>query len=254
MEAYDYDIYFNIVKNIIPEILRGAHEKGIRFLVKGGKAVQAYTRGSYIESPDWDCVVNDDKLYQHVKKEFKRYLPKEWIFEQPALLEGKQLIQIGMNSQLLYLDILLDPKYNLNDLTVFQGIPYLSCAKLKEDLRVTLRDRKARLVDAQEDIFRDEETFLKQKEKKDRDHENSIKDSVDIIKEILDKYEIKRADLEDIFAEITDIQDIMEQTAFSFSDIKVITRGFANFNLLKKKTDLTEIRYKLLSNIRSTPC
>ena len=254
MEAYDYDIYFNIVKNIIPEILRDAHEKKLRFLVKGGKAVQVYTRGSYIESPDWDCVVNDQKLYEYVKKELKRYLPKEWIFEQSARFQGYYLIQIGMNSQLLYLDILLDKSYNLNDVTVFEGIPYLACAKLKEDLKQTLKDRKARLVDAQEDIYRDEETFLKEKEKKDRDHQDSIKDSVDNIKETLKKYEIKRADLEDIFTEISDIQEIMKKIAFSFDDIKVITKGFADFNLLKKKTDLTEIRYKLLSNVRSTPC
>ena len=77
---------------------------------------------------------------------------------------------------------------------------------------------------------------------------------MDNIKETLKKYEIRKDDLEDIFAEIGDIQGIMKQIAFSFSDIKLITKGFADFNLLKKKTDLTQIRYKLLSNIRSTEC
>jgi hypothetical protein len=254
MEAYDYDIYFNIVKNIIPEILRDAHKKGIQFLVKGGKAVQAYTRGAYIESPDWDCVVNDQKLHEYVKKELKRYLPKEWIFEQSARFKGMTLIQIGLNEQLLYLDILLDESYNLNKIKVFEGIPYLACAKLKEDLRITLIDRKARLADAQEDIFRDEETFLKEKKKKDEDSENSVKESVDNIKETLKKYKIKQDDLEYIFAEIDDIKDIIKQTGFTFDDIKVINKGFMDFNLLKKKTDLTEIRYKLLSNIKSTEC
>jgi len=165
MEAYDYDIYFNIVKNIIPEILRNANKEGIRFLVKGGKAVQAYTTGAYIESPDWDCVVNDQKLHEYVKKELKRYLPKEWIFEQPARFEGKPLTQIGLNKQLLYLDILLDKNYNLNKMKVIEGIPYLACAKLKEDLRLTLKDRKERLNKAEEDIFKDEETFLNEKRK-----------------------------------------------------------------------------------------
>ena len=66
--------------------------------------------------------------------------------------------------------------------------------------------------------------------------------------------DFRKDDLEDIFAEIGDIQGIMKKIAFTFDDIKVITKGFADFNLLKKKTDLTEIRYKLLSNVRSTPC
>lgn len=50
---YDWELFFRITNLIIPDILRSAYKNDISFMVKGGKAVDAYLQQP-IGSPDWD--------------------------------------------------------------------------------------------------------------------------------------------------------------------------------------------------------
>ena len=167
---YDWELYFRITSLIVPNLLRQARERDIAYIVKGGKAVDAYLKNP-IGSPDWDLVVHDyEPLYSFLLNGLKS-IPSisKSISESTTVMElgnkkfhGKQ-IGITNCGGMWVIDIMRMPGKDLMGV-VIDGIPYMQLSRLIADLEETLTDR-GRLVMQQLFGMGDTE-FLIQNQKK----------------------------------------------------------------------------------------
>lgn len=186
---YDWELYFRIANLIVPNILSQARKNDIPFVVKGGKAVDAYLKNP-IGSPDWDIVVHDfEPLLSFLIKKLKN-IPSisKSITVDDVTLEIKQKKykgkQIGITNcgGMWVIDII---KMSTKDLraTVLNGIPYINLKDLIFDLEDTIEDRKIR--SRQQEIFGlgDTETIKKQQQQ----NTNAIKQEMDKLRKNIEK-------------------------------------------------------------------
>lgn len=168
---YDWELYFRITSLIVPNLLRQARERDIAYIVKGGKAVDAYLKNP-IGSPDWDLAVHDyEPLYSFLLNGLKS-IPSisKSISETTTVMDlGNKKFhgrQIGITNcgGMWVIDIMRMPGKDLRGV-VIDGIPYMQLSSLIVDLEKTVTDR-GRLVMQQKRFGMGDTEFLIQNKKK----------------------------------------------------------------------------------------
>lgn len=168
---YDWELYFRITSLLVPDLLRQARRNDIAYIVKGGKAVDAYLKNP-IGSPDWDLVVHDyEPLYSFLLNGLKS-IPSisKSISESSTVLElgnkkfyGKQIC-ISNCGGMWVIDLMKMPGKDLRGV-VIDGIPYIQLSRLVTDLEQTVADRR-RLVMQQKRFGMGDTEFLIQNQKR----------------------------------------------------------------------------------------
>ena len=141
---YDYETYFTLTTTLIPQILKDANKVGIKFAVKGGKAISAYLKYK-ISSPDWDLIVpnkiESDKLYDLIINTFKTKNLTPNINN--CVIKTYKIIQIGLESVCdIYMIDIANIDNDIEPTTIIDDIPYISINNLVKDLDETVKDRK----------------------------------------------------------------------------------------------------------------
>ena len=141
---YDYETYFTLTTTLIPQILKDANKVGIKFAVKGGKAISAYLKYK-ISSPDWDLIVpnkiESDKLYDLIINTFKTKNLTPNINN--CVIKTYKIIQIGLKSVCdIYMIDIANIDNDIEPTTIIDDIPYISINNLVKDLDETVKDRK----------------------------------------------------------------------------------------------------------------
>ena len=164
---YDWELFFRISTKMMPEILRDAYSRGMRFCVIGGKAVDAHTAqpaysANYVGSPDWDIdTSNKDVLVKFIMDSIIEEIPTIRLFTAETVKEiGTETYhgtQIGIYppSNDLHLPDVLEGRqdctlpffadiFNVGGFVVqlVEGIPYKPSKKLLVELIRIVNDRQ----------------------------------------------------------------------------------------------------------------
>lgn len=156
---YEWELFFRNINLVIPIILKKAYAKDLRFLVKGGKAVDVYLKEK-IGSPDWDLYVDEPdniKLVKLIKKELEKENRGELIISENFVLTIKSkkipITRIGIKMEcddMWLIDIGSikhddDEDIGIYRANIINGMPYIQINELIIDLRQTLDDRLSTL-------------------------------------------------------------------------------------------------------------
>lgn len=250
IDEYDYSLYFHVVEIILPSLLKEAHEKGIKFVVKGSKAIQKYiikdARGDFIPAPDWDVIVHNDDLFDFITYKLKKIFKNSDLSIVSALFGEIPLKQIGFNKNLLFIDIVKDTTYNIENYKIIKGIPYLNCRDLKEDLKQNAKDRRKKLDELDDDPFGSEESFVKGYMANDQEKEEQVNIKIEKISNFLKKRDVDEEDIEKIKIAIEDIIELSLKRRYDFETCKDFITQLNKNNTLRKKYNLTILRNDLL--------
>lgn len=161
---YEWELFFRNINLVIPIILKKAYAKDLRFLVKGGKAVDVYLKEK-IGSPDWDVNVDEPdniKLVKFIKKELEKENRGELIISENVVLTIKSqkipITKIGIKMECddMWLIDIGSIKHNDDEdigiyrANIINGIPYIQINELITDLRETLDDRLSAIQEKSE--------------------------------------------------------------------------------------------------------
>ena len=164
---YDYATYFRISMKTMPKILSDLFQRGYKFYVKGGLAIDKYLKKE-VMSPDWDILLdgnikNQDigYIYYYIYNKLQEYHPdinfvqnytkfrKRSDPQNPLSGSNIPLYQIGFQQRaecapMYFIDLNYDKEKKIsdNEITVMDGIPYQSLSEVQKDLEITFRNRK----------------------------------------------------------------------------------------------------------------
>jgi len=246
---YNWELYFRINNIIVPRILKYLYRFGIKYYVKGGKAVDAYL-SEKIGSPDWDIIVEPkafDTSVQYITSELQKSLGKRVkIDSQRTTFENLKGIQIGIDYKDLFWAVDLFPNVvDPNKVSVIDGIPYLGLSYLIKDLEQTSFDRANQLEEYEALVTSEEQ--LQQRIQNTTNLKNETK------QELLDLVGEKCAntDIVNIKELIEDFEATVKQESevLSYQNISEFKSMRKEYEKLMEKTKRTKTRLVELLSI-----
>jgi hypothetical protein len=187
---YDWELFFRVSNQVIPDILREAYKLKMPFCVTGGKAVDAHTAypaysQNYIGSPDWDIDSSDrDGIVSFIMDRITSEIPSIRLFTKTVskdlLIGGEEVsykgVQIGIVPPSTSVET-FQTNFEIRKCSlpfvadvfqkagfaceVIEGIPYIPATRLIIDLIRTIQDRKDSVRGAERMLPRYEYTEAK---------------------------------------------------------------------------------------------
>lgn len=255
----DYDLikYHEFTLKKMPDILINMHLQNIGYIVKGGKAIDAYLpEKEKLGSDDYDIIVQDINHVIDMTRvffdEMTQFFKGSICFQVIELGLGEEIpvIQIGVLSKercsMFPIDIIYDtkPRYNKE---IIDGIPYLSLSEIYTDIKLTFRDRKR--------IYESKVAAVYDKEVDEEQYREKIKDIIIEIKEALKrasdgKKPFFKNDLYDNnIGEYLD--EALEDLVAPLSNLEERCDALSAAKKQKDKLDQTEKRLEVVKNLQS---